>query len=258
MKSIIKTFCIIVVIIFLFSCQKDEPNPNPSQPATATGTLKVKYHAFVGTDSLIINNNYVNANGDTFNVNMLKYYISNVSLTKNDGSTFIVPSSYYLVGHNYYQENEIVLSGIPEGSYQKINFLIGVDSAANVSGAQAGDLDPAKGMFWNWNTGYIMSRLEGYSPTSTAVGNKIIFHIGGYKGLYNSIRNISINFNGNTALVSPNSSPVLNIKNDISEWFKTPNTISFSSINTIMFSSVASKNIADNYSDAFTFISLQN
>jgi hypothetical protein len=34
-----------------------------------------------------------------------------------------------------------------------IKFLLGVDSLKNVSGIQTGALDPAKGMFWTWNTG---------------------------------------------------------------------------------------------------------
>jgi hypothetical protein len=47
-----------------------------------------------------------------------------------------------------------------------IRFLLGVDSARNVSGIQTGALDPARGMFWTWNSGYVMAKIEGSSPSA--------------------------------------------------------------------------------------------
>jgi hypothetical protein len=61
-----------------------------------------------------------------------------------------------------------------------MEFMIGVDSARNNSGAQTGALDPTNGMFWSWSTGYIMAKFEGTSAQSPAAANALKFHIGGF------------------------------------------------------------------------------
>ena len=61
-----------------------------------------------------------------------------------------------------------------------ISFLLGVDSLTNVSGAFGGDLDPIKGMYWTWNSGYINLKLEGSSPASPYPSHAFELHLGGY------------------------------------------------------------------------------
>ncbi len=50
----------------------------------------------------------------------------------------------------------------------------------SVSGALKGDLDPTKGMYWAWQSGYINMKIEGKSSSCTTRKNKFQFHIGGY------------------------------------------------------------------------------
>lgn len=59
-------------------------------------------------------------------------------------------------------------------------FLLGVDSLTNISGAFGGDLDPIKGMYWAWNSGYINLKLEGTSPASPYPSHGFELHLGGY------------------------------------------------------------------------------
>lgn len=63
-------------------------------------------------------------------------------------------------------------------------FRFGLDSAVQVSGRADNALDPALGMYWAWNTGYIQCRLEGYSTESKGKKGKFEFHLGGYSGNY--------------------------------------------------------------------------
>ena len=62
------------------------------------------------------------------------------------------------------QNHRLLNLYLPEGDYTELQFLLGVDSLHNVSGAQTDDLDPAKDMFWTWNSGYVMAKMEGNSP----------------------------------------------------------------------------------------------
>jgi hypothetical protein len=73
-----------------------------------------------------------------------------------------------------------------------IQFLLGIDSADQVRGAQTGVLDPVKGMFWTWNSGYQSFKIEGYSPLSTQPAHSFAFHIGGYRSPYSTVWNIRI------------------------------------------------------------------
>src|SRR6185312_7848079 len=70
---------------------------------------------------------------------------------------------------------------VPEGVYDEIHFLLGVDSIEQTGGAQTGALDPARGMFWTWNTGYLSLKLEGTSPDSKEPFHAFSYHIGGYR-----------------------------------------------------------------------------
>jgi hypothetical protein len=139
---------------------------------------------------------YHQTNGDTLTINLLRYYISNFALQREDGSWWRATESYFLVDAS--DSNSMVLKtkGIPEGKYIATEFMLGVDSAQNVSGAQTGALSPANSMFWSWSTGYIMMKLEGVSPQSPL--ELFVFHVGGFEGADNSAWTRQFDFNGDT------------------------------------------------------------
>jgi hypothetical protein len=53
------------------------------------------------------------------------------------------------------------------------------------------DLDPTKGMYWTWQSGYINLKLEGQSKICPSRNNLFNFHIGGYQYPYNSIQKLN-------------------------------------------------------------------
>ena len=55
-----------------------------------------------------------------------------------------------------------------------------------------GDLDPTKGMYWAWNSGYINFKLEGTSPLCQTRNNEFSFHLGGYSQPYPSFQTIKL------------------------------------------------------------------
>ena len=70
----------------------------------------------------------------------------------------------------------------------QFEFAIGLDSLTTMSTQFSGALDPALGMYWAWNTGYIHFKLEGKSNLCNTVKNEFLFHIGGYSGKFNTQR----------------------------------------------------------------------
>lgn len=194
---------------------------------------------------------YKNDLGQSFQITKFKYYITNIQLINVNGEQYSCRGSF-LIDEDYPESKTIVLNEIPEGSYTKLSFLLGVDSAHNCSGAQSGDLDPAKGMFWVWNTGYIFLKIEGKTSASTAPANLFEYHIGGYKAPENSIRLIHLSIE-NHLLIEKNKSATLQLKVNAAEIFKNPNTLDFSKMPSVVDTKNA-KLVADNYSDIFSIL----
>ena len=145
--------------------------PKGGHKAAQKGSLNVHFKNVVDDKDLRLNDSisfYKNANGDDFKITTFKYYISNVSLIAKNGQSVAIPDSYFLVNAADSTTLNQQITNIPEGKYTGISFIIGVDSLRNFAGAQTGVLDPAKGMFWSWNSGYIFVKFEGQSSKSTA------------------------------------------------------------------------------------------
>lgn len=241
------------IIISVGSCRKkDPPDTATPQPSEATGQAILSFTNVAGNQPLILDSAaYINANGDTFTVSGYAYYISNIALLTSDGGGFTEPESYHLITENADTSRSFSLSDVPAGVYTSVKFLIGVDEARNTSGAQTGALDPMHSMFWDWNTGYIMAKLEGRSPQSTGPAHFIGFHLGGFRGPESVLRWVTLAF-PEPVQVTAEKTPVIHIKADMLKWFGPPNIIGFSEVNIIMGPSLASSRIADNYADMFT------
>lgn len=260
MKTILK-FMTLALLIGFVSCKKDkkdpEPEPEPT-PVATTNTIKILFEHNVDTIPLVLNQNYRSPNLDTFKVSILKYYISNVVITKNDNSTFVEPNSYHLIDASNLSSTSISIPGLPFTSYKGLSFTLGVDSARNCSGAQDGDLAQNKGMFWTWSSGYIMFKLEGSSPQSGASNKSLTYHIGGFGGVNKVQRNFSFNFASTPANVSASVSPIIHLSVDVNEFFKNPAAINFATQHTQMSTGATAKMYADNYADMIEFEHVHN
>ena len=262
MKKHIQFFVAIVMTLTLTHCKKDKsttPEPAPMDVMPGIGSLNLYIKGMVGSTPLIFSTQtYTNQAGNTYKINMAKYYISNIKLTKTDNSVYTVSNSYFLIDLTDSLKSMAKLSSIPFGNYKSIEFMIGVDSLRNVSGAQTGGLDPSLGMFWTWSTGYIMAKIEGTSPQSPDLGNAIEFHIGGFSGVNNVLRTTTVSFGLDTAKVSATVTPLIHMSSNLAEWFASPNMIDFSSINIVTMPGSRASSIATNYSDMFSVSRIQN
>lgn len=248
-------FSFVGMLVFS-SCKKDETTPLP----TPTTSIQLSFSNVVGTQPLTLGTTYqyVNANGDSFCCTLYKYYISNIKFTDNNNNTWSEPESYHLVSTSNPSSLSFTVNGIPAATYTSMSFMIGVDSARNVSGAQTGALDPANDMFWTWNTGYIMAKFEGKSPVSTLPAHSLQFHIGGYEGSTATQHIVSPSFGSSTAIVTTSATPVIHIKSDVLEWFQSPSRINFAVDCGINSPGASAVMIANNYADMFTVTGIDN
>lgn len=217
------------------------------------GNLVIELKHFAGDQLLKLDSaTYKNELGQTFTVTNFKYYISNIRLKNSKGKEFISSESFF-VNEDEEKTKQIILKNIPKETYTSIEFIIGVDSLHNCSGAQSGALDPINAMFWAWNTGYIFLKLEGKSPQSKSPGHYFEFHIGGYKQPSNCIRKVNFDLSSKKINIETGRNSILKLKADILELFKTPNTIDLEKLSSVTDFHNATT-IADNYNDQFSLI----
>lgn len=148
--------------------------------------LKLKLH--YKDQPLELNKNYYSKT-DTLQITSLKLYLSGIEFQHTDGSWSSKKDNFHLVDAS--DENSLQIS-FPKNKkpISKIRFNIGIDSTTSVSGALSDDLDPTKGMYWAWQSGYINMKLEGTARRCKTRKNKFQFHIGGYAQPFYAMRTI--------------------------------------------------------------------
>jgi hypothetical protein len=162
--------------------------------------------------------------GDTLNFSTFKYYISNFRLKNSDGSWWTHPESYFLVDLSDGVQETLTLNDVPEGTYTEMSYILGVDSARNVSGAQTGALAVSNNMFWSWTTGYIMLKAEGTSPQS---GNgNFTYHLGGFEGANNVVTSKTAAFGSESLVVGDATTSSVHMIGNPAKLFHTYGSVS--------------------------------
>jgi hypothetical protein len=151
-------------------------------------SLTVNFHAEFNKLPLELNKEYISSANDTLTIETFKCYISNIQVHYADNSVFIQKHSHHLLDLSNPKSFTIPITRKTNKLVSKITFNIGIDSTTNNSGALAGDLDPIKGMYWAWQSGYINMKIEGKSPRCKTHKNEFQFHIGGYLQPYYAMR----------------------------------------------------------------------
>ncbi len=259
MKKIILTSALLIIVLPM-ACKKEKKEEVPVID-NSNGEVTINFVNKVDNANLELSTAlnkvwYKNQNNDSFNVSVFNYYISNVKLIAEDGSTYAEPESYHLIEQSNASSKSFSLKNIPAKKYVALSYTLGVDSIRNISGAQTNALDPANGMFWTWNSGYIFMKFEGEAPKSTSQNKSVIFHIGGYKGAFNGIKNNVFNLPIAT-LINGSNTKKLTLNTNLNELFKNPQIIDFSVLNFGMSPNVNTKKIADNYADMISLSKIE-
>jgi methanobactin biosynthesis MbnP-like protein len=219
---------------------------------TVKKKLTITFTNYAGSAVLNLDSTYKNQLGQPFTVTNIKYYICGIHLMRSDGSKYYPIHQYYLIDEHDETTRQINFIDVPEAEYTFMEFMVGVDSLHNCNGVQEGALDPTKGMFWAWNTGYIFLKFDGTSPLSKSNGRILEYHIGGYRSPNNCIRKITLNFK-TPLLVNASTNQTINIKADILQLFKSPTAIDFSKLSSVVDFHNATT-IANNYAGMFSLI----
>lgn len=192
-------------------------------------------------ENLVLDNlKYVTGKNDTVTISTFKFYISNVEVEFENGTSYKEPQSYHLIDSENEKSLQFQLKNAPDLKIKQLTFNIGLDSATNVSGNLEGDLDPLLGMYWAWNSGYINMKLEGKSSSCKSVKKEFQFHIGGYLQNQNALQSIVLDFPKNTTEIQ--------LKVDISKWL---DEVALKQTNSIMIPGAEAIAMSELYKNIF-------
>jgi hypothetical protein len=150
----------------------------------------------------------------------------------------------------------VALKKIDLKRLKTIHFNLGIDSLTNVSGALGGDLDPQKGMYWAWQSGYINLKIEGRSPRCKTRKNIFQYHIGGYLQPFYSMRKVELPIKNAVAHRNQGAIPqgvILAV--DFSVFF---GNLSIATQNSIMMPGKAAMQLADYSTSMFSIHAPKN
>ncbi|MBX2905935.1 MAG: hypothetical protein KF744_07855 [Taibaiella sp.] len=125
-------------------------------------------------------------------IDLVRFYVSSVELMRGGKPVWKEPGSYHLVDFTDSGTLAYKMKTPEHIHFDRIRFHLGIDSATNVSGAMGGDLDPAKGMYWAWQSGYINFKIEGTSPDVPSAKHEFTFHLGGYAAPNATLQTVDI------------------------------------------------------------------
>jgi len=209
------TLLLIIAITFLFTaCKKDKP---------IVTDITVSFTHTVDDSHLITNSmTYTNAVGEDYDIQTLKYLISDITLHDENGSSLLLDEVHFI---DISDEStfSFTYNDVPNDNYTSISFDMGLDTAKNISNKYVNE-DFHSTMFWPEPNGggYHYMKLEGdFNDSLNGYGT----HIGGTMGMdysFNNIDDISLIVTDDLGNVD------VNINMEINNWYQTPNQIEFS------------------------------
>lgn len=265
-----KIFILPITLILLFIATSCKKNDDSEEKETNNGEFelklehvwKYKHGEMIHESDFELNKMFLQSDiNDSVKISKLKYYISNITLTKLGGQEY-KHEGYYLVNIEEGTMPKLTIKDIPNAEYIGVSFLLGVDSVKNVSGAQAGDLSPSKEMFWNWNTGYIFTKIEGSrkdvksddivvkteATSGMEMGDNFVYHIGGFSGENNALQTVNFSF-GETVKINQSAKPSVHLMVNVSKVWS--DGVQFTDYKMVHMPGTKAKKISKSFSSAF-------
>jgi hypothetical protein len=188
-----------------------------------------------GRQPLMENTWFVTKQGDSIQLDNIRFYISDIQLKKTDNSWVKDSIKAHLI--DIFEPTTFRINCVTTDlkQFKTLRFNIGIDSLTNVAGALSGDLDPQNGMYWAWQSGYINMKIEGKSPRCKTRKNVFQYHIGGYLPPFYAMRQVEL------PILRVDTEGVI-LKIDFARFFE---NIQIASQNSIMMPCSAAMSLAD-------------
>lgn len=246
---------LVCLLYCIYSNAYAQPN---RKTGNESGVLKIVFINQVNNKPVVLyDSSYTNSFGESYTLTKLKYYVSHTELYSKSKINRI-PNDYHLIDQAADSSLYFTVA-VPQNQFDSIRFLLGVDSAMNTSGAQTGALDPMNDMFWTWNSGYVMQKLEGSSPQSKIVNNKIEYHIGGFSGPNSVLNYLYFSFpENNPLIIKKGKTTTIIINMNVDGFWNAVTNIRITDTPVCTQPGAFAKQVAFNFSKLFTIAKIIN
>lgn len=225
MKKLVLSLVAIATIIT--ACKKDEETAKTDEETSKTGQVNLTFNQKVGSEDLEFDTiKYTNAFGHDYEVRTLKYFLSNVTFMKSDGSKKVIEGPIYVNAEDASTLNYDGAINLPVGTYSSVSVTFGLDSNLNVTDTLTSVEETAMAWPEMNGGGYHYMKLEGtYDSLGKAAVNKnYAIHTGGIMG---NSHDFTVVFENSEFSINENGLN-LELTMDINEWFTNPNDYDFS------------------------------
>ncbi len=241
----------ISLLVLASSCNNDSN-------AIETSTVEVTFdNRISATQDLTLGTTvYVNQNNESVVTNELKYIVSNIALTQDNGTIFEYPKddSYFVINEEDASSLTLNLTGIPVGNYTQISFGIGVDqSKYPLDGGVLNFIPTAEeaGMLWNWAAGYKFIKFEGMYTPQGGTEAPFVIHVGSHGQNLDNYKFITLPL-ANTINVATGNTADINIETYVQDIIDATNQIKFEDTSDIQVDPVNAPRIATNLESTFS------
>jgi len=224
---------ILFTCLLLVSCSEDDGDTVTQIKTTFNFT-----HNWDGTQVTNADFNtiqYTNANGEELSIEKLRYLISKITFQKSNGDTFIFDDYNLVDVTNNTNLSFSSTTTIPTGNYTKVSFIFGFNNDDNYNNNYT-NLNSA-----SWSVpamlggGYHYMQLEGKFINNATAETGYAYHA--IQAVDNSsatqiFENTFFEVNLGTVVITNDA--IFNIKMNIAEWFKNPNTWDLNALNNML------------------------
>lgn len=229
-KSLL-VFAVITALTF-FACNSDD------RPTSSNTTFQFS-NDWDGVDistSDIENTVFTNANGENITITRLRYIISDITFTKPNGDTQVI-EGYKLVDVTNGDLQYTINSQIETGTYSNVSFTYGLKDEDNITGIYT-DLNAA---VFNvplaaLGGGYHYMQFDGkYSNNTVSDAPFNYHHIRAVNpGMNPTFPNQPTFINVDLGPITITNNTTIEVKANIAEWFKNPNTWDLNVLNQVL------------------------
>jgi hypothetical protein len=246
-------FVLTVCSLFFFSCKKEKQ-----------GTLELRFTHTIDEQSIELNQLiYTNTAGNLYQLNEVKYFISNVFLLDNEGRRTAVKQDASIHYVDFSLENTLSwkIEEMPQRNYSAISFVFGLDEKDNQSNRFVNP--PECNFSWpeNLGGGYHYMQLNGKFRNNAEEIQNLNVHTGIGQIYYEeTVPTVFVHNYFTVTLphqfsINEESTTILNLNMEIQRWFDTPNLYNFNTFGTgIMQNQKAQELLKENGENVFSIM----
>lgn len=231
-------FFLVFLMGHLSACKKSDD----TTPAVPSGKVVFLINHQVNGQPLKENELiYTNAAGNDYLITEVKYFISDITFYRNDGSNKMIGDwkDIFYVDENIPETKTIrFFDKIPAGTYDSINFIFGISKEKNKSFMF---VDPPEvNMFWPevLGGGYHYLMINGKWKDTTGVNMPFNFHLGigqlyhgstyNVDSIYAFVQNyFTVSLPGSAFTITDNDTATFQLTMNIENWFENPHIFDF-------------------------------